>query len=76
MVLAHPALNSNPAIDSNEVRWAVDELAGLIAQVGSDSVAGLVLRQAQQELRSLVRGASASNEAATVVGPLRVRRAA
>jgi len=76
MVLAHPALNANSTIDSNEVRWAVDELEGLIAQVGTDSVAALVLRQAQQELQSLVRSVGASNDATKVVGPLRVRRVA
>jgi len=73
MVLAHPSSNSCPAIDSNEIRWAASELAGLVERLGSDSVAGLVIRQAQQELQSLVRE---QHDDAKVVGPLRLRRAA
>ncbi len=62
----------SPTIDAAEARWAADELAGLIARVGPDSVAGLVLRNAERELRSLVPG----GEPAEVVGPLRFRVAA
>jgi hypothetical protein len=62
-----------PALDAAEARWAADELTGLIARVGSDSVAGMILTHAQQELRSVVRSASARPE---VVGPLRIHRAA
>ncbi len=62
----------SPTIDAAEARWAADELAGLIARVGPDSVAGLVLRNAERELRSLVPAA----EPAEVVGPLRIRVAA
>ena len=58
-----------PTIDPAEARLAVDELAGLIQRVGPGSVPGLILRQAQQELQSLLRGAE-------VVGPVRVRVAA
>ena len=62
-----------PTLDATEARWAADELAGLIARVGSDSIAGMILGHAQQELRSVVRSASARGE---VIGPLRIHRAA
>ncbi|OWK47412.1 hypothetical protein [Fimbriiglobus ruber] len=63
----------SPAVDVSEARWAVDELAGLIQQVGECSVSGLVLRQAQQELRSLIRSTETTGK---VVGPLRIHVAA
>jgi hypothetical protein len=59
-----------PTIDPAEARLAADELAALIQRVGPDSVPGLILRQAQQELQSLLRGSP------EVVGPVRVRVAA
>jgi hypothetical protein len=62
-----------PTIDGPEARWVADELAGLIQRVGPDSVPGLILRQDQQELQSLVR--SADGEPA-VIGPVRIRVAA
>ena len=61
-----------PTIDATEARWAAGELAGLIRRVSPDSVAGLILRQAHQELESMVR----SGEPARVVGPVRVRAVA
>lgn len=73
MVTAHGTLSfPSPTIDAAEARWAADELAGLIARVGRDSVAALVLRQAEQELRSILP----DPEPGEVVGPLRIRVAA
>ena len=73
MVTAHGTRSlPSPTIDVAEARWAADELAGLLARVGPDSVAGLVLRQAERELRSLVPNA----RPAEVVGPIRIRMAA
>ena len=73
MVIAQHTLPTvSPTIDAAEARWAADELAGLIARVGPDSVAGLVLRQAERELRSLVPDPRPGE----VVGPFRVRVAA
>jgi hypothetical protein len=65
----------SPTIDAAEARRAADELAGLIARVGPDSVAGLVLRNAERELRSLIPDGAAA-AAGEVVGPFRVRAAA
>jgi hypothetical protein len=62
----------SPTIDATEARWAADELAALLARVGPDSVAALVLRQAERELRSLVPEARPGE----VVGPVRIRVAA
>jgi hypothetical protein len=52
-------------------RWASAELADLIDRAGPDSLAGMVLRQAQRELASVARQA-----APRVVGPLKIHRAA
>jgi len=68
--LAPPA--ARPA--TGDCRWALAELADLIDRAGPDTIAGMVLRQAQQELRSVLVEAAAP--AARVVGPLRLRRAA
>ena len=62
----------SPTIDAAEARWAADELAALLARVAPGSVAGLVLRQAERELRSLVPDAPPGE----VVGPIRIRVAA
>ena len=62
---------SSPTINTGETRWAADELAGLIARVGRDSVAGQILRQAERELRSLVPATPGK-----VVGSLRIHVAA
>jgi hypothetical protein len=62
----------SPTIDATEARWAADELAGLLARVGPDSVAALVLRQAERELRSILPDPKPGE----VVGPIRVRVAA
>ena len=61
------------AIDVAETRWAASELTSLIERLGEHTVPGIVLRQAQQELASLIRG---TDEEKTIVGPLRLRRAA
>lgn len=61
-----------PTVDSTPVRAALSGLAGLIDQVGPDTVAGLILSNAQRELRSLSRAA----DAGTVTGPHRLRIAA
>jgi hypothetical protein len=71
MVLSSVPFPAAPTIDAAEARWASDQLGALIANVGDDSVAGLILRQARQELASLVQSAGGE-----VVGPLRVRVAA
>ena len=71
MVLSTIPFPAAPTIDTAEARWASEQLAALIARVGDDSGAGLILRQARQELASLVQSA-----AGEVVGPLRVRAAA
>jgi hypothetical protein len=56
-----------PAIDISEARWAVEYLSLMIAKLGPESSAGLVLMQARRELASLARSSSA-----TVVGPIRI----
>ncbi|MFO0849356.1 MAG: hypothetical protein U0871_12500 [Gemmataceae bacterium] len=71
-MVAQPTLSVSPSIDPAEARWAADELAALIRQAGPESVVGLVLKQAQRELRSLVGAA----EPAQLVGPVRLRVAA
>jgi hypothetical protein len=73
MVIApSPRPLPSPTIDAAEARWAADELAALLARVDPDSVAALVLRQAERELRSLVPEARPGE----VVGPVRIRVAA
>jgi hypothetical protein len=73
MVTAHGTRSlPSPTIDAAEARWAADELAALIARVGRDSIAALVLRQAERELRSIIPDAPPGE----VVGPIRVRVAA
>ncbi len=57
-------------VETAPVRTALRGLADLIAQVGPDTVAGLILTQAQRELASLGRSA------ATVTGPHRLKIAA
>ncbi len=74
MVTPNTVALPSPTIDAAEARWAADELAGLLRRIGPDSVVGLVLRQAQQELRSLVGSADAEDR--TVLGPFRLHRAA
>ena len=71
MVLHSAASPTSPTIDAAEARWAADQLGALIARVGDDSVAGLILRQARQELASLLQSADGE-----VIGPLRIRLAA
>jgi hypothetical protein len=72
VISPNPSAPASPTIDAAEARRAADELAGLIARVGPESVAGLVLRNAERELRSLIPDAAPGE----VVGPLRVRVAA
>jgi hypothetical protein len=62
---------SSPTIDTAEARWAAEQLGSLIARLGDDSVAGIILAQARQELTSLI-----PNAGAEVIGPLRIRLAA
>jgi hypothetical protein len=71
-MVTQPTLSVGTPIDPAQARWAADELAALIQRAGPESVVGLVLKQTQRELRSLVNGA----EAGRVVGPTRVRVAA
>jgi hypothetical protein len=73
MVRTIPFSPASPAIDATQTRWAAEQLADLIRHVGTDSVTGLILRQAQHELQSLIPRAGA---AAEVVGPVRLRAVA
>lgn len=66
-----PFSSPAPAINATETRWVAEELAILQRQVAPDSPAALVLRQARQELDSLVRSAESE-----VIGPFRVNAAA
>ena len=59
---------------TGDCRWALAELADLIDRAGPDSIAGMILRQAQQELRSVLVESAAPG--VRVVGPLRISRAA
>lgn len=72
-MVGHQPTASAPTIDAEETRWAAESVASLLRQVGSDSPAGFVLRQAEKELQSLIRSAVEKPE---VVGPFRVRFAA
>ena len=74
MILKINSSLPSPTIDVGEARWAADQLAGLVEQVGGDSVTGMVLRQAHRELDSLIR--SADPKGATVLGPIRLRNVA
>jgi hypothetical protein len=60
-----------PAIDLNELRWATEELESLVHQVEPDSPVASVLGRSLRELASLTPSATA-----TVIGPVRLRRAA
>ena len=71
MVLSSVTFPAAPTIDTAEARWASEQLGALIARVGDDSITGLILRQARQELVSLVPSAGGE-----VVGPFRIRAAA
>lgn len=75
MVVDSIPFPSAPMIDATEARWAASEIANLIRCVSAESVAGLILRQAQQELESLVRSGVAGTPS-TVTGPFRVRSVA
>jgi hypothetical protein len=70
MVRTIPFSPASPTIDATQTRWAAEQLAELIRHVGTDSVTGLILRQAQHELQSLT---PRTGEAAEVVGPVRLR---
>ena len=61
-----------PAVESAPIRTAAAGLADLIHRVGPDTVAGLILTQAQRELSSLSR----MDRAGTVSGPHRLKVAA
>lgn len=73
MIVSNPSVFARnhapeaPTIDVSEARWAADELAALMRQLGPDSPVTLVLRQARREVLSL-----AGSPSATVVGPLRM----
>ena len=76
MVVSSNLATTTPFIDAEQTRRAADELAGLIARVGADSVPGLVLSQAQRELDSLLRSVGVEPNRPEVVGPIRIRLAA
>ena len=61
-----------PSVESAPIRTAAAGLADLIRTVGPDTVAGLILTQAQRELASLSRSAPAG----TVTGPHRLKAVA
>jgi hypothetical protein len=71
MVLSSVPFPAAPTIDTAEAHWASEQLGALIARVGDDSITGLILRQARQELASL-----APSGGGEVVGPFRIRAAA
>lgn len=64
---------STHAIDTIETRWAAGELERLLHQISADSVAAMILRQAQRELQSLGGSAGSEEDASKVVGPFRLR---
>ncbi len=61
-----------PTTEAGPIRTAAAGLADLIHTVGPDTVAGLILTQAQRELASLSRAPAAG----TVTGPYRLRAVA
>ena len=69
MIVTNPSVlvPEAPTIDVSEARWASDELAALIRKLGPDSPVSLVLRQARQELSSLMQSSGPA-----VVGPFRI----
>jgi len=69
MIVTNPSVlvPEIPTIDVSEARWASDELAALIRKLGPDSPVSLVLRQARQELSSLMQSSGPA-----VVGPFRI----
>ena len=69
MIVTNPSIlvPEAPTIDASEARWASDELAALIRKLGPDSPVSLVLRQARQELSSLMQSSGPA-----VVGPFRI----
>ena len=75
MIATHLPTFAAPARPATgDCRWAFAELADLIDRAGPDSIAGMILRQAQQELRSVLVESAAPG--VRVVGPLRISRAA
>ena len=66
----------SPVSDSTDARRAADEIANLIRRIGANSITGMVLRQTQQELQSLIRSIESDGKSGTVVGPLRISVAA
>jgi hypothetical protein len=71
MVATH--LPTLAALENNtdDSHFALQELAGLIDRVGQESLPGMILRQAQNELLSVLL--ASENEPVEVVGPLRFR---
>lgn len=69
MIVSNPSLFvcDSPDIDPTETRWASDQLAALIEQLGPDSPVRMILSQARRELESLAASATAQ-----VAGPVRV----
>ncbi len=61
-----------PSVESSQLRTAAAGLSDLIQRVGPDTVAGLILTQAQRELASINRSAPAG----TVSGPHRLKAVA
>lgn len=69
MIVSNPSFFAcdSPDIDLTETRWASDQLAALIEQLGPDSPVRMILSQARRELESLADSATAR-----VAGPMRV----
>ena len=63
-------------VDADQAADASRKLGKLIERMGHVSVAGLILKQAQRELDSLVRSAAADEPTRRAFGPVRVPVAA
>lgn len=75
MVSPSSQLSTVSIVDQDQARWAAWELSHLIARVGEESVAGMVLRNARQELSSLV-GDMPTSTRTQDESPVRIRTAA
>jgi hypothetical protein len=69
IALCQPVLAS----DALEARWAANAIANLARELPPDSVVGMVLRSAQQELLSLSHAEETTDGEAQVIGPIRLR---
>ena len=63
-------------VEAGEALAAVAEIGCLIQRLGRQSVAGMILAQAQRELESYVQSAEADGAEGRAYGPVRVTVAA